>query len=667
LALPVLIFGFEVNRQTYEGVLFILTVLLPALTSIFTIIVGANMFSVFQNKRSMDLYGSFPVKRTTLFLSKYVAGIILLMVPLFVFGLLGGIAPYMSRVSVETYNVVALVMSRCITIGVGVIASYTMFAFLSLCCGTTANTIISYAAINILYPFMLFMITFVFGICVPGFSHTLLNITPGYDMYTGELMFEPISGLVDCLCSPILGTFIGGDVVLFNMGESETLGVNISAAKYLVYWLIFIGVVFVASLFIAKRRKNENVQNGFVYTLPKIIVTILATIAMGLLAGFLFVFAFAGNIGKSETAYVLYYLFGAFTGGLLAFTVLTLLYNRGINNFVKSLPVLAGSYAIVLVGGFVIATGVFGTDTYVPKPEKIESVIVTSDITREFSMINDIYDSSIYDVNFDNNDKEEYAIKNHNWYINKEGVITPADFRITDENIIKDTVEMHKYIVDNMHKYYGNLYGATGAADFDYEPDYNKTPYELQIIYKMKDGSIVKRTYDNGGYDVDKVRELYNKIASSEIYKKQYLPINLCDLNRAYKVEISGGMDGRDPWFSENGEPSITNAEKTAAATELLVALRKDIMADENFVDTCDIKDSVNGTDYEKWIYGDEMKIQISYNNDLYSQKYNQHIHGLACEEYIIPKDKYKNVWSVLEKYSDDELNFEGKKVLILM
>ncbi|MEE0929499.1 MAG: hypothetical protein UIM53_00705 [Acutalibacteraceae bacterium] len=664
LALPVLCFALVSNKTVDIDIWNVFAYLVPAISSIFTIIVGANMFGIFHKKRGMDLYGSLPAKRTTLFLSKYVAGIIVIIVPLLVFSLLGGIVPHISGANLGSHNMVAAAMSKSITIGVGLIASYTMFAFLALCCGTTDSTVISYIAINILYAFMIFCVDIIFGSSVPGFSHTIFTEIPFFDIYTEMYSFEPISSLVDYLFAPIVGTFVGGDINLFNVGQSTYVDANVGAVKHLVYCLLFIGTVLAGSLFVAKRRKNENVQSAFIYKLPKIVVTILATVSMSLLAGFLFASAISLNVKESYTAYVLYYLHGTFAGGLLAFTIITLLYNRGINNIVKALPMFAGSYVAVLVGSVIMLTGAFGVDTYVPKFEDVESVIVTSDVNQRLSMkYLGACDSLMYNTNYDelsDDDKQDYATKTDLWYFDKEEKIVPMDLRVTDENVIKNTIEMHKYIVDNLHKVNGNVYGVS-----DVSPDWNETPNDLQFIYRMKDGSVKIRTYDNSDYDVKKVRELYNKVTSSEVYKKQYLPIFLCDLDRIEDLEIIGPVDGKNPRIVQ-GNSYVTYTEKTEATKELLEALKKDILADETFVDTCDIDNKANGKEFDRWDYGDDSVISLYYDNTLYSSQFAQEIYGVEYEIYVIPKDKYKNVWNVLEKYSDDELNFEGKPALCI-
>lgn len=656
LAFPVLFFGLDVARQisVSSTIKMVLTYSIPAIVMIFTIVVGANMFGIYQKKRSIDLYGSFPVKRRTLLLSKYVAGLIVLLIPLFVFGLLGGITPYFSSVDKETYNVVAVVMSKCITIAIGVIASYTMFTFLSMCCGTTSSSIISYIVINLIYPFLILFVVVVFASIVPGFSHLLVEIFPteivGDISYTTPVVMP---GIVVCFLSPVLATFISADLDLFNMDIPEIFSKYIGKSEFIVYWILFIAVILACTLYIAQKRKNENVQNGFIYKLPKIIVTMLATVTMGIFIGFLF-----RDVINVKIPFIFSYLLGTFAGGLLAFTVFTLLYNRGVSGFIKELPILGVSYIIVIISGLVISTGVFGTDSYVPKTEDIESVAVTSDIAY--------HEAESYDDYLNRKSVDEYAGMNFSWYLDKDKNIVPMNFYMSDESIIKDTVAMHQNIVDNLNNMCGNLYSIEEAIT---SSDSGEKPYYLEILYKMKDGSVVKRTYDNSDYDVKQIRNMYNKIASTETYKKQYYGLMQCDSKCVTHIDIMGDCNGLHPALA--GEVCIKYNNNQQIVKELYEALRKDVIADKDLVATFDIEESSfdiekGYTEWNKWNYGDEMIIEIQYDNSYYSLEYTVPLYGIPPEIFIIPKDKYTNVWNVLEKYSNDELNFEDKSGLIL-
>lgn len=649
LAFPVLFFTLDINRQisVYSTIKIVLTYLIPAIVMIFTIIVGANMFGIYQKKRSIDLYGSFPVKRRTLLLSKYVAGLIVLLIPLFVFGLLGGITPYFSSVDKETYNVVAVVMSKCITIAIGVIASYTMFTFLSMCCGKTSSSIISYIVINMIYPFLILFLIAVFASIVPGFSYLLIDIFP-VEMSSYTTPFS-IPGIIVCFLSPVLATFIGADLDFFNMDIPEFFSKYIEKSEFIVYWILFIAVVLACALYIAQKRKNENVQNGFIYKLPQIIVTILATVTMGIFIGFLF-----ENTVNLPSIFSC--LLGTFAGGLLAFTVFTLLYNRGISGFIKELPILGVSYVIVIISSLVISTGVFGADSYVPKTENIKSVAVISDIAG--------YEAESYDNYLNSKNNDEYASTHISWYLDKDKNIVPMNYYMSDESIIKDTVAMHQNIVDNLNNIHGNLYSIDEVisgiiSDTEEKPRY---PQYLDILYKMKDGSVIERTYYYSDYDVAELHNMYNKIASTETYKNQYFALMQCDYECITSIDIMGNYNGLNPILA--GEDCIKYNNNQQIVKELYEALRKDVIADKDLVTTFNIEKGY--TEWNKWNYGDEMIIEIEYDNSYYSSEYMTTIFGAPSEIFIIPKDKYTNVWNVLEKYSNDELNFKDKSGFVL-
>lgn len=627
----------------------VLAYLIPAIVMIFTIIIGANMFGIFHKKRSMDLYGSLPVKRTTLFLSKYIAGLIILLIPLFVFGLLGGITPYFSSVCKEQYDVVAVVMARCTTLAFCIIASYTMFSFLAICCGTTANTIISYTVINLVWPILICMVAIVFADVVPGFGIILEEMVILKNDIVSYQAPSVVWGIVTYILSPMVGTFISVDIDLFNIGIPDLFKGGVSNGEFFTYLFLFVAVVLVLSLCIVKKRKNEDVQNGFIYKLPRVIITLLLTFIVGLFTGSEFIIAFVDKLPGAE---IILYIFGAFIGCLLSFTLLTLIYNRGVGGFIKSLPMIGVPYAVLLLGSFIISTGAFGLDTYVPKIDDIESVAISSDISWDFPLSYDAYLNR-------KNDDEEYISENyHNWYLDKDENIVPMNFYMTDENIIKDTVAMHKSIADNLH----NICGLYSIQTISGNADSTKNPSFIYIVYKMKDGSVIKREYDDTEYNVDEIHDLFNKIISSDSYKNQHYALTQCDSKRVSAMKIVGGYNGKNPFIYENfeGYSLFKSVNSQQVSNELYEALRKDFMADKSLADTFDIED-YDGISNEEWFCGDEKMIVVVYDNTRYSSKLGYEVSGIISETFIIPKDKYTNTWNVLEKYSNNELDFEEK------
>lgn len=672
LAFSGLFFILDATRQlnNYSSVKIVLAYLIPAIVMIFTVVIGANMFGIFHKKRSMDLYGSLPVKRTTLFLSKYIAGLIILLIPLFIFGLLGGITPYFSSVCKEEYNVVAVVMARCTTLAFCIIASYTMFSFLALCCGTTANTIISYTVINLVWPILICIVAIVFACVVPGFGTIIEEMARvDYNILdynkTGYSLQAPsvVWGIITYILSPMVGTFISVDIDLFNIGIPDLFKGGVSNGEFFTYLFLFVTVVLVLSLCIVKKRKNEDVQNGFIYKLPRVIITLLLTFIVGLFTSSVFIVALVNKL-NIPGAEIILYIFGAFIGCLFSFTLLTLIYNRGVGGFIKSLPMIGVPYAVLLLGGFIISTGAFGLDTYVPKVDDIESVAISSDMSWTYP--------SSYDAYLNRKSDDEYISENYCWYLDEDENIVPMNFYMTDENIIKDTVAVHKSIADNLHNICGLynmqaiLYDADNIENAD-SADLTKSPSYIYIVYKMKDGSVIKRAYENTAYNVDEIHGLFNKIISSDSYKNQYYALTQCDSKRVSEMTIAGGDNGKNPFICENSEVDslFKTVNSQQVSDELYEALRKDFMADKSLADTFDIE-NYDGISNEEWFCGDEKMIVVVYDNIRYSNKLGYEVSGIISESFVIPKDKYTNTWNVLEKYSNDELDFEGKAVIEL-
>ena len=68
-------FLIEANNTVYP-------IIFGCILMLFTLLVSVFMFSYLHKKRSVDMFGALPVSRRTLFFSRYLAGLTILLVPL---------------------------------------------------------------------------------------------------------------------------------------------------------------------------------------------------------------------------------------------------------------------------------------------------------------------------------------------------------------------------------------------------------------------------------------------------------------------------------------------------------------------------------------------------------------------------------------------------------
>ena len=187
LVLPVTVFSAMAD-ENYFYANDVFDELIPFVVMIFMLFFGIMMSKELHNKRSIDLYASFPVKKVTMFLARYVAGLIMLLIPLLFFTFLAGLVPNMFPDSLSAsyeiweydnessyYNIVRpylpYVMKKCLLMFLSVISAYSMFWVTALLCGTILSTVISYGLVNVLYPLLIFLVVNQFVNTIPGFQY----------------------------------------------------------------------------------------------------------------------------------------------------------------------------------------------------------------------------------------------------------------------------------------------------------------------------------------------------------------------------------------------------------------------------------------------------------------------------------------------------------------
>lgn len=613
---------FDTNYNNFEKLHKAFSMLysfpVPLITVVFSIIVAVNMFNIFHNKRSMDLFASLPAKRTTLFFSRYVLGLAILLIPLLIISVLAGTL-FISDIG--------YILARVGMLSVSIIAGYTMFALMAVCCGTIVDTVISYIAINFAYPCCYFVIKFLIITTLPGLGNQL-NYFAGID--NG-------STVAISLLSPIFGNFFCGSCILSIEENINTFTGLPNFVEHLIYWLVFSAIVIVVTFILAKKRKNENVQMGFIFILPKIIITIASSVGCGLLVGFIGMALFLNGKGVTLSWFTIWGILGTF----IAFLVITLIYNRGGKGFVKALPVFAVSVLLVLGISLSIDADIFGISHNVPNVEEVESVKVS----QPFPVSLYACESDVYN---------EYGV----WYKDGNKAKRLTGFS-TDKEVIENTVKLHKTIIDNIKNQ--NLSKKTAE-------------HNIEIVYKLKNGSTIKRFYNSDYYDVDIVNPQLQNIVNSEEYKKSnYVLANYSD-SMQINIEINNmhrDIESITSDYSVVDEENTNNVIDKKIAKEFAEALHKDFMEDNDVLRLSSSFESEDAYEYcvdltvegsidKKYGYDFKADGHIGNNYDDTDLQYNvissedvwaDEVPQIYTTLYI-PKDGYKNTKNVIKKYS---------------
>lgn len=368
------------------------------------------------------------------------------------------------------------------------------------------------------------------------------------------------------------------------------------------YWLLFIGVCLVLSFFLVKNRKSEAAQSHFAYRLPFELVKIIVSFAVGITIGYLFLLVLGWNADRLGC-------FGAFwlgmiLGSIVTHTILQIVLNHGFKGYLKGLisyGAMIGTFAVVFV---VLATGFVGYESYVPKAEDVKSVTFT--------------DGATCMVNGENIIKNNYS---------------------EDKKLIEKTVNAHKAICDEYSKKPLTMFQLSGVnianainnmfsvSDSYYYYDYNR----LKITYTLNNGTKVNRIYMTEGVDWDEVNT-YDIDAVYELtHSKEFVCLThglfIFDENYCRAAEITA--------YDDKDLGSIDRIKDKEQIAQLIEALRKDVLADEDY-----LSESYGDDDYVGWI-----DLYYGNNKDLYSN----------CEIDVDFDYSFKNTIKVLKNLSIPE------------
>lgn len=620
--------------------------IIPITTVIFSIIIGMSVFSAYHDKRSTDLYSSLPASKLCLFLSSYVAGALIVTVPLilctFISGLIGG-----------ELNYLGFVMTKMFTIIPSLLACYTMIAFLSMCCGTRIDTVASFIVINALYPILVAVVSFISKTMDPGYVETMTTfVTVG------------ATALTPALSTFVLGLYAPQEVfeIIYKnpsrLGDYDFLrGISeyfSPIPSHIIYWCAFIVVLIIASVFIVKYRKNENVQNGFIFVLPKHIITVLAATCGGLFFGMV---CGASSIDDGVSNEFGVYVMWAIIGATITYVIISLMYNRSTMKMIKSLPFLAISCVLSIAIYFSFAVDMFGNASYVPKASEVESVQITAPV-GDLGL-------NYYDLE----KSKELAL------VNDKNQIYKKDVTLTNKENIENVIAMHQEIIDNVHQYIGGLYSIECGVDnitddyYDYFTDENGDFIirEFDITYYLHNGNVVAKKYYTKVFDDAKIGEYMSKVINSTEYKEKAFFLNELLANpNSSSMYITNPFYNEYEYYGEYEEDSdvdetvisYRDVRNTELFTGLAEALKKDFMADDLF-ETCkqcsrkgdntySVLEVYTNTkaDYNEYA-GDSGAVNSADYDDVWTYSV-----GIP-----VPKDRYENTWDYINSHPELSLD----------
>lgn len=231
------------------------------------------------------------------------------------------------------------------------------------------------------------------------------------------------------------------------------------SGNHIIYWILFSVICIASGIYLVKKRKAEAAQSSFAYYLPCHIVKVLVSFLFGMFLG-----TFIASIG----------VFGGFFGFVIGFVLASvpsfiiahLIFYKGFSQLIRtSIPLGGLLFVVILVMGL-ISFDIFGYNKYIPD---VDNVVSAGYIENKH-------------CNYGNSADIGKHVKN-----------SAKDF--DDNGAINSVLKLHKELLNgvqfNISKKYQGVWINVLKGRFGVVDDWQS------FSYKLKNGSVVTRCYDN--------------------------------------------------------------------------------------------------------------------------------------------------------------------------
>ncbi len=328
------------------------SLLIIPLAGLVAIVLLVRIFGYMHKSVEVDLWHSLPIRRSTLFLAKYAASAVLLLLPLLLIGIWGmavlgsipltpgmmGLHPQLETTILPVYYLTVF-MRGVMTLFAG--TSMLLVIYVSL--GSSFDAIAATFSINGLWPGLVALLYSRYASTVPG-------LTMDYR--------SPILRAIISMFSPIVGYFSSS--ALFGYGQNEfELGS--------LYWLLFGLICLVLAFVIYVRRPSEKAEALSTREPLYMVIRVLITLTSAFAASAIF-----APITGSVAADVISLLIGS----LLAHIIVELIVARGAKTLLRSMAQYAVTLILIAVIAFFISLDGFGINRYRPSVESLSAVVL---------------------------------------------------------------------------------------------------------------------------------------------------------------------------------------------------------------------------------------------------------------------------------------------------
>ena len=413
-----------------------------------------------------------------------------------------------------------------------------------------------------------------------------------------------------------------------------------SMVPYCIYSIIFVAVMFAGAVILFKRRKNENVQMGFIYKLPKIIIIIISSLACGVYIGYTASGALSSDV-KSGTVQFLWYILFSVVGCIVSYLIITSIYNRGGSGILKSIPCLGASVALSLVIYLLTATGMVSMNMWAPDIKTVTYVSVETSINKNYGntineeFLGEDYSEGVFEGEMEYYDEyyDEY-INNSTYYYRtvfdeKQHMFMSGYSRLLRlEN--KEEIAAVNKLNDELVKEYNEK---TPFLRYSNNFWYNMNTDYICVRYYYNDKSVESRYYSSDLFDTDTIIKYLDEICSGESFKESKFIIQGCGNGTELDMSYNNMQE-----VDENKKIDVSDTE---FANELIAAYNEDFASDQRVFEHFTDLDNADGILFIRPRHLDSIK--------------SEEIRRISGGEMlVIPKDGYEKTKAVLNKYSKE-------------
>ena len=444
---------YDLNREKeLASSLFSTGTSMMVLIGFFSLVSALAVFSYIHFQKNTAMVHALPVSRKSLFITNYLSGLTLIMVPLLISGAIILVGELLMGVRYLMYAPLWILTSVVVSF-----LLYSFAVFAGMFTGHMAAQAVFFIVFNLLASFLLSMVSTVFNSLLYGFSYQNYNVTTP---------FSPFIHIPD----------------LYSGFAQNTGGLST------VIWYFVAGLIFTYAAYrIYRKRRMETAGDVISLKVMKPIFRYSFAFCSSILMATLIVPIF--SVGRSFAAYILCFLFGGFIGYYAA----EMLLKKTFRVFRKLGGFLGFSVIMILLLSSVYFD-IFGYESYVPAAGDIEFMYVGNYYDR---MATIAMDPKSY-----NPDKDRYMFYNPSSGDYPSYALTDTminDLRrmegvIENPDTINTALALHQYIADNASRL-EDMVKRYAVQRIDVNSPNQVQYINLSIAYRLKSGRVVSRAY----------------------------------------------------------------------------------------------------------------------------------------------------------------------------